>query len=434
MAVAYLAMNTSPAISAAASSCIAGMACEQVSSVIETVAWPSAARERPSNEPRSSTGGRTDTGLDWRSSGIEGKCDRSGRSSVTTSTRTLASTLRGVVSVDHFALDDQIASQAGAVRDVLDSLDVPQLDPGRPLVFTGIGTSLHACKIACYWAAELSAGRIRPTAVEAHEYALRGTIGAADQIVVVSHRGTKRFPVQVLDRAQVAGAATIAVTGRGAAHPGGDIVVRTCADERARTHTVSYTTALAVLARLVAGLVGSPAAARFEAAVSKVPSAMAETLAQPTPVAVLPLLTNKEPILLTGFGIDAVTMSEAALKIKEGAYLWAEAMSIELALHGTPAVFEPRHAAIVAVPDEDDGGRTAAFLGMLQELHIRAILLGTGDHDLPFAKVEYLLRPFVSIIPLQRLVAELARRRGTNPDTTRTDVEPYKSAIGRVRL
>jgi hypothetical protein len=86
-----------------------------VSSVIETVAWPSAARERPSNEPRSSTGGRTDTGLDWRSSGIEGKCDRSGRSSVTTSTRTLASTLRGVVSVDHFALDDQIASQAGAV-------------------------------------------------------------------------------------------------------------------------------------------------------------------------------------------------------------------------------------------------------------------------------------------------------------------------------
>jgi hypothetical protein len=35
------AANTSPAISVAASSCIAGMACEQVSGVIETVACPS---------------------------------------------------------------------------------------------------------------------------------------------------------------------------------------------------------------------------------------------------------------------------------------------------------------------------------------------------------------------------------------------------------
>jgi glutamine---fructose-6-phosphate transaminase (isomerizing) len=336
--------------------------------------------------------------------------------------------------MNHFAFDDQIASQAEAVGDVLRTTDAPQLDRQRPVVLTGIGTSLHACEIASYWAAELSSGRIRPAVVEAHDYALRGAIEAEDQIVVVSHRGTKRFPHHVLDRAKAAGALTITVSGRGADDPGGDIVLRTGTDEQASTHTVSYTTALAVLARLVAKLVGGPAAARFEAAVSLIPTAIAETLATPAPISVLPLLTNKEPLLLTGFGIDALTMVEAALKIKEGAYLWAEAMSVELALHGTPAVFEPRHAAIVAVPDEDDGGRTEALLNMLSELHVQAILLGTGDRDLPFARVEYLLRPFVSIIPLQRLVAELARRRSTNPDTTRADVEPYKSAITRVRL
>jgi glucosamine--fructose-6-phosphate aminotransferase (isomerizing) len=334
----------------------------------------------------------------------------------------------------HFAFDDQVASQAEAVRDVLNSMDAPQLDSRRPVVLTGIGTSLHACKVAGYWAAELSAGRIRPAVVEAHDYGLRGAMRAEDQIVVVSHRGTKRFPHHVLDRAKAAGALTITVSGRGAEDPGGDIVLRTSADERASTHSVSYTTALAVLARLVAGLVGGPAAARFEAAVNQIPAAIAETLAQPPPIWVLPLLTNKEPIVLTGFGIDELSMAEAALKIKEGAYLWAEAMSIELALHGTPAVFEPRHAAIVAVPDEDDGGRTEAFLSMLKDLHLQAILLGAGDYDLPFAKVEYLLRPFVSIIPVQRLVAELARRRSTNPDTTRAEVEPYKSAISRIRL
>ncbi len=333
-----------------------------------------------------------------------------------------------------FAFDDQIASQAGAVRDVLSVTDPPHLDPRRPVVFTGVGTSLHACRVAGYWAKELSAGRLRVAVVEAHDYALRGAIEAEDQIVVVSHRGTKRFPRQVLERATTAGALTVAVSGRGSEDPGGDIILRTCADERASTHTVSYTTALAVLARLVARLVGGLAAASFDAALDTVPEAMADTLAQPSPIGVLALLIDKEPIVLTGFGIDELSMAEAALKIKEGAYLWAEAMSIELALHGTPAVFEPRHAFIVAVPDEDDGGRTEAFLGMLTELHVQAIRLGAGDYDLPFARVDYLLRPFVSIIPLQRLVAELARRRGTNPDTTRADVEPYKTAIGRIRL
>lgn len=333
-----------------------------------------------------------------------------------------------------FDFDKQIASQAEAVRAALTTGDIPQLDPKRPVIFAGIGTSLHACKVAAYWATELSGGRIRPAVVETHDYALRGGLAAEDQIVVVSHRGTKRFPHHLFERAKKVGALTIAVAGHGAKNPGGDIVLRTCEDELSSTHTVSYTTALAVLARLVAKLVGGEASAKFEAALNSIPNAIAETLAKPAPVNVLPRLINKEPIFLTGYGIDELSVTEAALKIKEGAYLWAEAMSIELALHGTPAVFEPRNAAIIAVPEEDDGGRTEAFLAMLKELNIEAFTLGAGDFDLPFAKVEYLVRPFVSIIPLQRLVAELARRRGSNPDTTRCDVEPYKSAIDRVRL
>ncbi|MGX9394023.1 SIS domain-containing protein (plasmid) [Nitrobacteraceae bacterium UC4446_H13] len=334
----------------------------------------------------------------------------------------------------HFAFDDQIASQFGAVRDVLNSINVPQLDPKRPVIFAGIGTSLHAAKVAGYWATELSGGRIRPLVVETHDYALRGVVQAEDQIIVVSHRGTKRFPHHLFERAKKVGALTIAVAGQGAENPGGDIVLRTCADERASTHTVSYTTALAALGRLVAKLVGNAASAKFEAGLNLIPIAIEETLAKPAPLDVLSRLINKEPLFLTGFGIDELTVIEAALKIKEGAYLWAEAMSIELALHGTPAVFEPRHAAIIAVPDEDDGGRSQALLQMLKELNIEAVTLGAGEHDLSFAKVDYLLRPFVSIIPLQRLVAELARRRGSNPDTTRGDVEPYRSAIDRVRL
>lgn len=184
---------------------------------------------------------------------------------------------------------------------------------------------------------------------------------------------------------------------------------------------------MAVLARLVAKLVGGPAAAGFEAALNKMPTAIADTLAKPAPVNVLPRLIKKEPIFLTGFGIDELSVAEAALKIKGGVYLWAEAMSVELSLHGTPAVFEPRSAAIVAAPEGDDGGRPQTLLTMLKDLHVEAITLGASDHDLPFAKVDYLLRPFVSIIPLQRLVAELARRTlGPPKRSMRTSLRPWR--------
>ena len=45
---AYASLNTSPAISAAATSCIAGIAYEQVSSVIEMVAHPRRSETFPS--------------------------------------------------------------------------------------------------------------------------------------------------------------------------------------------------------------------------------------------------------------------------------------------------------------------------------------------------------------------------------------------------
>ncbi len=331
----------------------------------------------------------------------------------------------------HFAFDDQVKSQADAVAAAMGAEMEVRLDPSRPILFSGIGTSLHACRVAAYWVAELSGGTLRPLAVEAHELALHGRFRPQDQLVVVSHRGTKRFPNELLARAGAAGATTILVTGLGAPHPRAEFVLRTCPDESASTHTVSYVTALAVLGRLVATSLQDR---DFADHLTQIPTAMRETLAQPPPTGIPPRLINREPILITGFGIDEITADEAALKFKEGAYLYAEGMSQELALHGTPAVFDPRMAAILIQPGRDDGGRAPELRALLEKLGVMVLSCGTESADLGFATTGYLLRPFVAIIPLQRLVGELARRRGSNPDTTRGDVEPWKSAIPTVHL
>lgn len=343
--------------------------------------------------------------------------------------------LRKLKTMAAFTFDEQIAAQPEAVRDVLQRVEPPVLDPERPVIFTGIGTSLHACRIAADWAAELSNGQVRPLAVEAHGLALRAPLCAEDQVVVVSHRGNKQFPTRVLSRANAVGARTVAVTGFGTREITADDVVRTCADERAATHTVSYLTALTALGLLVVRLVGDNRGSYLSTALARVPDLLDRVLEQSAPMAAAESLIGHAPLLVAGFGLDAVTAAETALKLKEGTYLWAEGMSVEAALHGPAAVYEPPAAMIVIAPASDDGGRIAELRRLGGHLGLPVVTCASDDDtDLRFPSSPALVQPMVAIVALQRLVAELARRRGSNPDTIRSDEEPWASAMRAVQL
>jgi len=51
-----------------------------------------------------------------------------------------------------------------------------------------------------------------------------------------------------------------------------------------------------------------------------------------------------------------------------------------------------------------------------------------------FARAGPWMRPFLSIVPLQRLTAELARLRGTDPDTPHGGAEPWRSVMTELEL
>jgi glucosamine--fructose-6-phosphate aminotransferase (isomerizing) len=309
-------------------------------------------------------------------------------------------------------------------------------------VFTGVGSSLHACKVAAAWVTMLTNGRLRPAAVDALELVIGGGTHAGEQLVVVCHRGTKRFTNELLAQAKAVGAPTVLVTGNGATDPPGDHVIRTCDDETASAHTVSYTTALAALGRLVATL-GGDRARDLLTALDAVPDAIRATLAMPSPAVVAEALRDVEPVLIAGSGIDAPTAEEAALKYKESTFLWAEDLGVEVALHGTPACYRQGMAGIVIEPAHDDRGRSAELATFLRSVGAPAYRVGavdpatTGDAalpDVPFASVPLLARPLVSIVALQRLVGELADLQDGDPDETRGTTEPWASAIAAVTL
>lgn len=287
-----------------------------------------------------------------------------------------------------FVYDEQIASQPEAVQAALER-PAPPLDLAKPLIFAGLGTSLHAARVAAAWAGFPAA------ALDAHELALRLPIPREAQVVVVTHGGKGPFAAAVLAKARAAGAHTFAVTGEHAPALAADMQLRTCPAERAETHTVSYLTALAVLGRML-GL-------RLERA----PDVIRASLALPVDGA--RELAACDRLLLTGFGLDAISASEGALKLKEATFKWAEGMAVEQALHGPHAALQPGIGAVLLPPFGDDGGRTAALRAACDKRGVFATVPRVVE-------CEERLRPFATAVPLQRLAAEIARLCGGDPD------------------
>jgi glucosamine--fructose-6-phosphate aminotransferase (isomerizing) len=331
------------------------------------------------------------------------------------------------------AYRSQLLAQPDAVAKALAETDPPRLDPERALVFTGVGSSLHACHVAAHWVTAITEGRVRPAVVDALELTISGGVRSGEQLVVVSHRGTKHFTNELLAAAKTAGARSVMITGKGAADPAGDVVLRTCDDETASAHTVSYTTALAVLGRLVATLDRDRGPELLET-LDASPQAMRDTLALPAPTEVAARLRGIEPVLVAGSGVDAPTASEIALKYKESTFAWAEAVGVELSLHGTPACYRAGMAGLIIRPAHDDGGRSAELAGVLRALQAPVVEVAADAGDVPFAGTPLLGRPLVSVVALQRLVGEVADLLGGAPDSTRAETEPWASAIARVRL
>src|SRR5207237_324659 len=95
----------------------------------------------------------------------------------------------------------------------------PRLDPSRPRLFCGQGTSLHAARVAAAWAGYPA------LAVESQDVALRTGVPPGAQVVVVSHSGGGFTPA-VLRQARAAGATTFAICSD-AAPADADHVIRT---------------------------------------------------------------------------------------------------------------------------------------------------------------------------------------------------------------
>jgi len=246
---------------------------------------------------------------------------------------------------------------------------------GARILFTGCGTSFHAA---------LTGG----DAVQALELVLRPERDA-DLLVLVSHEGETPL---TLAAAQAWQGPRWLVTGRAdgpIAELCDEVVVCTPEIEESWCHTASYTCAVAAIAALNGEDIGW------------LPGAVEEALAAPLPEA-----GEQERFLVAGSGRDLPTAHEAVLKLREGAWVAAEAYETEQLLHGYLAAVDESVRAFVLDGEGLGAERAAGATAALGKLGCEVDLLP-------------MRHPVVDIILFQRLTVELAERRGREPDRIR---------------
>lgn len=338
-----------------------------------------------------------------------------------------------------FHMHEAIHAQPQAVADTVDRVGADadrladRIATGRRLFLVGIGTSHHAARVGEFLFRDAG---VDARAVHAFDLALYGPEPTPDDCVIgVSHRGSKRYTNQAMDRARQAGAATLMISGEDGARQGSaDAILRTVGQEPSSAHTVSYTTAVAALATLAV----HTARHRDVTAVASdtflrgdLPAALTAALGTENQLESLARThAGRRRIWLTGSGPNAVTADEIALKIKETSYLQAEGMSVETLLHGPFCGVEAEDLFVLITPSGPGRDRTAELAHLIGELGAACLVVGDESAEgvgpasadrIVVPHVPETLSPLTCVVPLQLFAYHLACTRGTNPDSFRAD-------------
>ena len=335
---------------------------------------------------------------------------------------------------------DAIIAQPNAIRSVISTqksrcAEVAEvLSQKRRIYVVGIGTSWHAALVG---ASIMDAGP-EAFAWNSFEFCVSPPrVTSDDAVIVISHRGTKRSSYDALDVANSLGAYTVAIT---STDPGpriltADAGIRTVDQEKSAAFTISYTTALTVLAMLNLGMAG-----RLDDpsnGLDAFPQQIAGILGgEPAVQSLVAEHLARRRFISAGWGANRANAYEVALKIKETSRADCEGFQTEQLLHGPFCSLDSDCLLTLIAPASEDRGRSVDLAQAAGELGTPVwALTNRRDDDLedagaitfPLPDCPAYLMPIASVVPLQLFTYRLALARGTHPDLFQQD-DPLQAA------
>jgi glucosamine--fructose-6-phosphate aminotransferase (isomerizing) len=303
-------------------------------------------------------------------------------------------------------LEGQIRSQPDQLERVLTSGAVKAqvhaaaeaLHRVRRIWAVGTGTSQHAASLG---AAMLQDAGRSAHAVSSMQFVKNAPIvGPQDGVVIITHTGETAYALAARALAFTAGLQTVTICREGA--PFND-AINTVEKEASETYTVSYTTALLVLAMLACEM-GADAITTDKLAL--VPESVRNAIDAPGTDSVP---VPRRAITITGAGHAAVTAREGALKVREASRTLAEGYDAEFLLHGTAVpLTSDDHLVALTTPDDDGLVEGVARAAESEGIPVTRV---PEPSPLPvvLAQIPYVAR-------LQLMALRFAETKGQDPD------------------
>jgi glucosamine--fructose-6-phosphate aminotransferase (isomerizing) len=335
-----------------------------------------------------------------------------------------------------FHMHDMIRGQPAFVRETLDrvrEVDASAfLGKARNLVITGCGTSFHAAMVGSRLLQEALGDATIVHAVHAYDLLHGFVLPSNCTVLGVSHSGSTSTTNEALALARRSGVATrglCGLPGTRMAEVAEAMLVIGSVHDHSWANTMSYTSQLAAFAKLAEAVSAEPGDL-FPEGVDRVADTLEKALECERRVRQLSKRTaTGNRITFLGSGLDEVTALEAALKIRETCSFPASGYHVEQFLHG-PFLSLDRHEIVIALRSNDDDERETDILRGLARTGATVTTVGEGaDAEIRLPTIGQLLRPIVSVVPMQFLAYYVALAKKANPDIMRSDLPRYRQGL-----
>jgi glucosamine--fructose-6-phosphate aminotransferase (isomerizing) len=291
------------------------------------------------------------------------------------------------------------------------------------VVFTGCGSASHAAMYAADLLADAQ-DQIDSIAIPASEILGRPSlIRGGDVVVALTQSGETADVIDAVTVARERGASTIGLINADGSSVEGlvDVSVPLLAGhERSVLATKSYLAMLARGAQLVDAIVAGRAALNLQAEADGLETALSDRRTRNWITSLAAGLAGRNSAMVVTSGLHVPVALEAALKIKEGSYVHAEAVRTGELKHGVIALIDDGFPCILMAPDATVASRLRIAA---EELRSRGAAVTWIGPEAPSA----LARDVVVDIPsaftqtalLQLVAMETALARGVDPDYPR---------------
>jgi glucosamine--fructose-6-phosphate aminotransferase (isomerizing) len=294
------------------------------------------------------------------------------------------------------------------------------------VIVTACGTSRYAALVGRYLFSKV--GRKFCDVVMASEFHyFADSVDKNTVVLAVSQSGETLDVIEGVKRARDAGAHIISIVNRPysqLSEMSHQVINLNCGPELCVAATKSFISQLVVFYLLSFSMTNSfdKAAANLRSISGKV----AKTIESNNDklAGLSQELKAKTDFYYIARGINFAIASEGALKVKEISYIHAEGMPAGELKHGTLALIEPGTPVAVICPDDYTYRET---LSNAMEAKSRgAYIIAVSDKNneiydfwVKIPKVDELLYPIITVVPLQLLAYHLAVSRGYDPDRPR---------------